>query len=105
MILKHGYAMALYFVSYVFITSITMMNVVVAILLEKYLASTGDEVLKKDDNLEALSKIDSDLGQRLRVIETQLKEDNLRFSLTGMNPTERYWVKDAVSVTPVMRAG
>jgi voltage-gated sodium channel len=88
-LLEMGGGFALYFVSYVFVASIIMSNVIVAILLDKYLAVTGDATVKLDDNFESLEQLESSLIFRLQEMEKYLKENNLKYAFNNMNPLER----------------
>lgn len=87
--LQMGGGFALYFVSYVFVASIIMSNVIVAILLDKYLAVTGDATVKLDDNFESLEQLESFFTLRLQEMEKYLKENNLKYCFNTMNPLER----------------
>jgi voltage-gated sodium channel len=87
--LQMGGGFALYFISYVFVASIIMSNVIVAILLDKYLAVTGDATVKLDDNFESLELLESSLILRLQEMEKYLKENNLKYCFNTMNPLER----------------
>merc|ERR1719183_2648640 len=82
---KLGFGFALYFVTYIFISNMIMLNVVVAVLLDKYLAATSDVTMKLDDSLEKLEKA---VITRLEDMETRLKENNFKYAFSGMTPIE-----------------
>lgn len=88
-LLKEGGVYALYFMSYVFIASIFMANVIIAILLDKYLSATSDVKIKMDDTRESLNKLENDLRGRFSLMEEKLMSNNLKYAFHSMSPLER----------------
>merc|ERR1719171_780238 len=88
-LLKYGGAYALYFMSYVFVASIFMSNVVIAILLDKYLSATSDVKLRLDDTRESLEKMEKSLIGRFSEMEEYLMSNNLKYAFHSMSPMER----------------
>lgn len=80
---------SLYFSSFIFCTTFIMMNVVTAVLLDQYLASTSDVKMALDDSLYSLQKLEASALERLERMENYLKENNFKFAFIGMTAEER----------------
>jgi voltage-gated sodium channel len=88
-LLKYGGVYGFYFMSYVFIASIFMANVIIAILLDKYLSATSDVKMRLDDTRESLVKLEKDLLGRFSHLEEYLMSNNLKYAFHSMSPMER----------------
>lgn len=86
---EYGVGYVVYFLSFVFIASILMTNVIVAILLDRYVAATSVSQMKSDDNHDALLRVEKEIVSRLDAIEASLKANNLRYALPDIKPEDR----------------
>jgi len=85
----YGSGYALYFLSFIFIASILIMNIIVVILLEHYIAATGSHKMKADDIVEVWTKVENKLMSRLGRMEQFLRENNLRYALPEIHQMQR----------------
>jgi voltage-gated sodium channel len=97
-LLKQGGVYGLYFMSYVFIASIFMSNVVIAILLDKYLSATSDVKMRLDDTRESFQKMEQALLGRFTDMEEYLMSNNLKYAFHSMSPMERKLALQSVAL-------
>lgn len=87
---EYGTVYVLYFLSFIFIATILLTNIIVIVLIENYIAATGTNKMGADDVFEAWRKTEKKLMSQLGRIEEALKENNLRYALPQIMQEQRF---------------